>query len=87
MPNLTLIDLPGIVYTNDSIKNKIQTIYNKFISPKSTIILNVLSAENDFKTNESIMISDKIDPLKDRTIYVITKIDRCQEEGFKEAIE
>ena len=77
MPNLTLIDLPGIVYTNDSIKNKIQAIYNKFISPKSTIILNVLPAENDFRTNESIMISDKVDPTKDRTIYVITKIDRC----------
>ena len=74
---MTLLDLPGI--SNDSetkVKDKIGEIYTKYMSHNSTIIINVLSNELDFEQNEAIQISNKIDPQKIRTIYVITNTEK-----------
>jgi Dynamin central region len=51
----------------------------EYISPKESIILNVLSATVDFPTCESIRMSQKVDQLGERTLAVVTKSDKAPE--------
>ncbi|CAI0476173.1 unnamed protein product [Linum tenue] len=64
VPDLTMVDLPGIT---------------RYINPEESIILNVLSATVDFSTCESIRMSQKVDKTGDRTLAVVTKVDKSPE--------
>ncbi|CAN1217798.1 Dynamin-related protein 4C [Linum perenne] len=64
VPDLTMVDLPGIT---------------RYIKPEESIILNVLSATVDFSTCESIRMSQKVDKTGDRTLAVVTKVDKSPE--------
>jgi GTPase Era involved in 16S rRNA processing len=72
--DLTLTDLPGLVYDN-GMEDLLKAMYKRYISKKETIILTVLPANNDLNTNNVISIADEVDPTKERQLYVITKID------------
>lgn len=81
-PDLTLVDLPGI--TRVAIEGQPRDIYTQIhsmihqhIKPEESVILNVLSAETDFSTSESIAMSQAVDPKGERTLAVVTKVDRC----------
>ncbi|KAG6752350.1 hypothetical protein POTOM_044574 [Populus tomentosa] len=79
VPDLTLVDLPGITRVPvhgqpENIYEQIANIIMKYISPEESVILNVLSANVDFSTCESIMMSQKVDKNGERTIAVVTKI-------------
>ncbi|CAN1217792.1 Dynamin-related protein 4C [Linum perenne] len=50
-----------------------------YIKPEESIILNVLSATVDFSTCESIRMSQKVDKTGDRTLAVVTKVDKSPE--------
>jgi len=50
------------------------------------VILNVIPAHIDFTVSESIMLSRKVDPDGERTIGVVTKIDKC-EKGIRSKLE
>ncbi|KAI3976967.1 hypothetical protein MKX01_008825 [Papaver californicum] len=71
--DLTMVDLPWItrVLIND--------IIMEYIKPKESIILNVLSATVDFPTCESIRMSQKVDKTGERTLAVVTKVDKSPE--------
>lgn len=69
VPDLTMVDLPGI--TSD--------IIMEYIRPEESIIVNVLSATADFTTCESIRMSRKVDKTGERTLAVVTKVDRAPE--------
>ncbi|KAJ6878012.1 hypothetical protein NC651_030681 [Populus alba x Populus x berolinensis] len=71
VPDLTLVDLPGITRVPVHIAN----IIMKYISPAESVILNVLSASVDFSTCESIMMSQKVDKNGERTLAVVTRND------------
>ncbi|KAF3338123.1 dynamin-related protein 4C-like protein [Carex littledalei] len=84
VPDLTLVDLPGI--TRVAVHGQPEDIYEQishtimgYIAPKESIILNVLSATVDFPTCESIRMSQKVDPLGERTLAVVTKSDKAPE--------
>ncbi|KAM3314378.1 hypothetical protein ACQJBY_033298 [Aegilops geniculata] len=84
VPDLTLVDLPGITRVPvkgqpDDIYDQIAKIIQDYISPKESIILNVLSATVDFPTCESIRMSQQVDRTGERTLAVVTKVDKSPE--------
>ncbi|KAE8686617.1 Dynamin-related protein 4C [Hibiscus syriacus] len=84
VPDLTMVDLPGItrvpVYGQpENIHEQIRDIIVQYITPKESIILNVLSATVDFSTCESIRMSQQVDKIGERTLAVVTKADKAPE--------
>ncbi|XP_002965423.2 dynamin-related protein 4C isoform X2 [Selaginella moellendorffii] len=79
-PDLTMIDLPGITRVPvhgqpEDIQEQIKKIIQEYISPKETIILNVICSTVDFPTCESILMSRQVDREGERTMAVVTKVD------------
>ncbi|KAJ1269909.1 hypothetical protein BS78_06G013900 [Paspalum vaginatum] len=84
VPDLTLVDLPGITRVPvqgqpEDIYDQIARIIKAYIAPKESIILNVLSATVDFPTCESIRMSQQVDRSGERTLAVVTKADKAPE--------
>ncbi|XP_072973402.1 dynamin-related protein 4C-like [Typha angustifolia] len=84
VPDLTMVDLPGITRVPvhgqpDNIYEQISRIIMEYITPKESIILNVLSATVDFPTCESIRMSQQVDRNGERTLAVVTKADKAPE--------
>ncbi|XP_057834797.2 putative dynamin-related protein 4A [Cryptomeria japonica] len=87
-PDLTMVDLPGITRVPVAgqprdIYEQIRDIIMEYISPKESIILNVLAANVDFPTCESIKMSQSVDPKGERTLAVVTKSDKATEDLFE----
>ncbi|XP_017976340.1 PREDICTED: dynamin-related protein 4C [Theobroma cacao] len=85
VPDLTMVDLPGITRVPvhgqpENIYEQIRDIIMQYITPKESIILNVLSASVDFSTCESIKMSRQVDKTGERTLAVVTKADKAPEE-------
>ncbi|XP_008441747.2 dynamin-related protein 4C-like isoform X1 [Cucumis melo] len=90
VPDLTMVDLPGI--TRVPVKDQPEDIYDQIkdiimehIKPEESIILNVLSATVDFPTCESIRMSQSVDKTGMRTLAVVTKSDKAPE-GLHEKV-
>ncbi|KAF2307383.1 hypothetical protein GH714_026775 [Hevea brasiliensis] len=84
VPDLTMIDLPGITRVPvhgqpADIYEQIAGIIMGYIRPEESIILNVLSATVDFPTCESIRMSQQVDKTGERTLAVVTKSDKAPE--------
>jgi len=84
VPDLTMIDLPGITRVPvqgqpTDIYDQIVNIIMEYIRPHESIILNVLSAAVDFPTCESIRMSQSVDKTGERTLAVVTKVDMFPE--------
>ncbi|GLJ24889.1 hypothetical protein SUGI_0476090 [Cryptomeria japonica] len=83
-PDLTMVDLPGITRVPvhgqpQDIYEQIARVIKQYITPKESIILNVLSASVDFPTCESIRMSLQVDEKGERTLAVVTKVDKAAE--------
>ncbi|RCV45542.1 hypothetical protein SETIT_9G462600v2 [Setaria italica] len=63
----------------EDIYNLVAKIIMEYIAPKESIILNVLSATVDFPTCESIRMSQQVDRTGERTLAVVTKVDKAPE--------
>ncbi|KAF2313381.1 hypothetical protein GH714_010675 [Hevea brasiliensis] len=90
IPDLTMIDLPGITRVPvhgqpEDIYEQIAGIVTEYIRPEESIILNVLSATVDFPTCESIRMSRQVDKTGERTLAVVTKSDK-EPEGLLEKV-
>ncbi|KAM3700645.1 hypothetical protein ACJW30_05G113100 [Castanea mollissima] len=84
VPDLTMVDLPGITRVPvhgqpENIYDQIKEIIMEYIAPEESIILNVLSATVDFTTCESIRMSQMVDKTGGRTLAVVTKSDKAPE--------
>jgi dynamin 1-like protein len=82
VPNLSIIDLPGltnIALTDkgqpDNIKENIKSMLVKYISNPRTIMLSIIPATIDVESDMGLGLIKKYDPSFERTIGVITKID------------
>ena len=89
-PDLTMIDLPGITRVPvhgqpENIYDQIASMIQHYITPKESIILNVLSATVDFPTCESVRMSQQADREGQRTLAVVTKVDKAPE-GLHEKV-
>nr|PNR51261.1 hypothetical protein PHYPA_010447 [Physcomitrium patens] len=87
-PDLPMVDLPGITHVLvhgqlENIYEEVRDMIMRYIKPEESIILNVLPAEVDFSTCESIRLSQTVDKKGVRTLAVVTKVDKAPEGLFK----
>ncbi|KGL98334.1 Interferon-induced GTP-binding protein Mx, partial [Charadrius vociferus] len=90
VPDLTLIDLPGIarVAVGDQPKDigeQIKTLLRKTIGCKETLNLVVVPCNVDIATTEALKMAQEVDPSGERTLGILTKpdlVDRGTEESI-----
>ncbi|XP_077071565.1 interferon-induced GTP-binding protein Mx-like [Siphateles boraxobius] len=90
VPDLTLIDLPGIarVATGNQpkdIEKQIKDLIEKFIKRQETISLVVVPANIDIATTEALQMASKVDPTGQRTLGILTKPDLV-DKGMEETV-
>uniref|UniRef100_A0A9J8CLE4 Dynamin-type G domain-containing protein n=1 Tax=Cyprinus carpio carpio TaxID=630221 RepID=A0A9J8CLE4_CYPCA len=90
VPDLTLIDLPGIarVATGNQpldIEEQIKDLIEKFIKRQETISLVVVPANIDIATTEALRMASKVDPTGQRTLGILTKPDLV-DKGMEEMV-
>ncbi|XP_059414810.1 interferon-induced GTP-binding protein MxE-like [Carassius carassius] len=90
VPDLTLIDLPGIarVPTGNQPKDidkQIKDLIEKFIQRQETISLVVVPANVDIATTEALQMASKVDSTGERTLGVLTKPDLV-DKGMEETV-
>jgi len=77
---MTLVDLPGLTLNpvgdqSETIVQDIKEMVANFVKNENCIILAVSPAINDIANSESLAIARKFDPLGERTVGVLTKLD------------
>ena len=80
VPNLTLIDLPGIVHAtttgqSESMLGQVSELVDSYLQQERTLILAVLESHRDVATQDILTRARKVDPDGLRTIGVLTKPD------------
>ncbi|XP_066455296.1 interferon-induced GTP-binding protein Mx1-like [Eleutherodactylus coqui] len=89
VPDLTLIDLPGIARVAvgnqpKDIGDKIKRLIKKYIEKQETICLVVVPCNVDIATTEALEMAREVDPNGERTLGILTKpdlIDKGTEEN------
>ena len=84
VPDLTLIDLPGITRnpTADqpaNIEEITKGLVRKYCEDVNTLILIVIPANIDLSTSDALSFARKLDPKGQRSLGVITKVDLMDE--------
>lgn len=79
-PDLSLIDLPGIIRTttagqNKSVINDVDQLLYSYMSQRETIILAVIPCNQDIATIDILERAHRYDPEGERTLGVLTKPD------------
>ena len=82
VPNLSLVDLPGLTMTAltdkgqpHDIKARIRAMISSFIEQERTIILLVCPARSDLEADPAVELVKEVDPTGKRTVGVLTKVD------------
>uniref|UniRef100_UPI00398E4744 interferon-induced GTP-binding protein Mx3-like n=1 Tax=Pristiophorus japonicus TaxID=55135 RepID=UPI00398E4744 len=80
VPDLTLIDLPGIARVAIGkqpvdIGDQIKRLIKKFIQRQETINLVVVPCNVDIATTEALKMAQEVDPFGERTLGILTKPD------------
>ena len=82
VPNLSLVDLPGLTMTAltdagqpKNIKLQIREMISTYIKPERTIILMVCAGRTDLETDPALELVKEFDPQGVRTVGVLTKTD------------
>ncbi|MCJ1414168.1 hypothetical protein MMC32_000493 [Xylographa parallela] len=80
-PQLTLVDLPGLIQTETKGVTKadvetVKEITHHYVSQPRTICLAVISAANDYANQGILTKVREVDPEGERTLGIITKPDR-----------
>ncbi|KAM9534935.1 interferon-induced GTP-binding protein Mx2 isoform 1-T1 [Salvelinus alpinus] len=80
VPDLTLIDLPGIARVAvkgqpENIGEQIKRLIQKFITKQETINLVVVPCNVDIATTEALKMAQEVDPQGGRTLGILTKPD------------
>ncbi|XP_054482825.1 interferon-induced GTP-binding protein Mx [Anoplopoma fimbria] len=94
VPDLTLIDLPGITRVAvkgqpENIGDQIKRLIRKFITKQETISLVVVPSNVDIATTEALKMAQEVDPNGDRTLGILTKpdlVDKGTEESVVEIV-
>ncbi|XP_004675614.2 PREDICTED: interferon-induced GTP-binding protein Mx1 [Condylura cristata] len=94
VPDLTLIDLPGITRVAvgnqpQDIGEQIKALIRKYIQRQQTINLVVVPCNVDIATTEALSMAREVDPDGDRTLGILTKpdlVDRGTEDRVVDVI-
>ncbi|XP_019481583.1 PREDICTED: interferon-induced GTP-binding protein Mx2, partial [Hipposideros armiger] len=95
VPDLTLIDLPGIARVAvgnqpPDIGLQIKALIKKYIQRQETINLVVVPCNVDIATTEALSMAHEVDPEGDRTIGILTKpdlVDKGTEKGVLNVVQ
>ncbi|KAF5889622.1 interferon-induced GTP-binding protein Mx1-like, partial [Clarias magur] len=73
VPDVTLIDLPGIVRVSvkgqpEDIGEQSKSLIRKYITNQDTILLVVVPCNVDIATTEALKMAQEVDPYGDRTL-------------------
>ena len=86
IPNLSMVDLPGLtmVACTDKgqpkdIKERIRNLVGKYISNKASIIMAVMPARTDIEADIALDLIKEHDPRCERTVGILTKLDLMNE--------
>tara|TARA_B100000925_G_C22009054_1_gene475235 strand:- start:2417 stop:4357 length:1941 start_codon:yes stop_codon:yes gene_type:complete len=86
IPNLSLVDLPGLtmVACTDKgqpkdIKDRIRNLVGNYISNKESIILAVMPARTDIEADIALDLIKEHDPRGERSVGILTKVDLMNE--------
>lgn len=90
VPDLTLIDLPGIARVAvkgqpENIGEQIKRLIRKFVTKQETINLVVVPCNVDIATTEALQIAQSEDPAGERTLGILTKPDLV-DKGTEETV-
>ncbi|CAB1353580.1 unnamed protein product [Coregonus sp. 'balchen'] len=90
VPDLTLIDLPGIARVAvkgqpENIGEQIKRLIRKFITKQETISLVVVPCNVDIATTEALKMAQEVDPEGERTLGILTKPDLV-DKGTEETV-
>ncbi|XP_051803822.1 zinc finger and BTB domain-containing protein 49 isoform X2 [Acanthochromis polyacanthus] len=90
VPDLTLIDLPGIARVAmkgqpEDIGDQIKSLIQKFIKKQETISLVVVPCNVDIATTEALKMAQQVDPDGERTLGILTKPDLV-DKGTEETV-
>ncbi|XP_059184557.1 interferon-induced GTP-binding protein Mx-like [Centropristis striata] len=90
VPDLTLIDLPGIARVAvhgqpEDIGEQIKGLIQKFIKKQETISLVVVPCNVDIATTEALKMAQEVDPGGERTLGILTKPDLV-DKGTEETV-
>ncbi|XP_069367181.1 interferon-induced GTP-binding protein Mx [Paralichthys olivaceus] len=90
VPDLTLIDLPGITRVAvsgqpENIEHQIKRLIHKFITKQETISLVVVPCIVDIATTEALKMAQEADPDGERTLGILTKPDQV-DKGAEESV-
>ncbi|XP_070758734.1 interferon-induced GTP-binding protein Mx-like [Enoplosus armatus] len=94
VPDLTLIDLPGIARVAvqgqpENIGDQIKRLIENFIKKQETISLVVVPCNVDIATTEALKMAQQVDPDGERTLGILTKpdlVDKGTEETVVEIV-
>ena len=88
MPNLTIIDLPGMISLTQEDKGQSATIVDDikdliklYITQENTIILAIMPARVDLETDNSLAFIKQYDCDFNRTVGILTKVDLMNEKS------
>lgn len=89
VPQLTLVDLPGFFHNeteNQGISGMaiVDRLAGKYMCRDNSIILAVISAQNELAAQKVLAEAKKHDPGRDRTLGIITKPDKVEQESNNE---
>lgn len=95
VPDLTLIDLPGIARVAvgnqpQDIGEQIKRLIKKFIEKQETINLVVVPSNVDIATTEALKMAQEVDPDGERTLGILTKpdlVDRGTESSVVDIVQ
>lgn len=90
VPDLSLVDLPGYIQVEAAdqpleLKSKIRLLCEKYLA-EPNIILAISAADVDLANSAALRASKVVDPLGERTIGVITKLDLVEPAKAREIL-
>lgn len=88
-PHLTIVDLPGLIRTEDEPKptsnvDLVKEVVQCYMIDPRSVILAIVSAENDFANEAVLKLARASDPKGYRTLGVITKPDKLHPGSLRE---
>ena len=72
---MTLVDLPGLYYSEKVMTAKIKDMWIRYIQNQNAVILYTMPCTNDLDTGEALALARDVDPTAARTLTIVTKID------------
>jgi len=92
LPNLTLIDLPGLVRAvgdgeDATLIPRVRALVQRYLVQERTIILAVVPGNVDMHNTEILHMAKEVDPMGHRTISVLTKLDLVDKGAERSVID